>query len=306
MMESQRMVYPVWREFYKERDVVAEERRMRYEDSPMGKLYENFLTTTFVAHPYRNPTIGWMSDIYNLTMRKTSQFYSKWYVPENFIAVIVGDVDPENVHQVVEKYFGSIPAAKSPNHSTTKEPRQNGERRTKIRFEAQPQFMVGWHKPTFPNKDMYVIEVIQYLLTRTGRSSRLYERLVKKDGICQEVESFTAPGDKYANTLAVQMVPQAPHKIRRSRTHTLPGNRSHQREPITDKELEKIRNQIDSDFLKELETNRGFAQQLGYYYLVSKDPNILDTMRTEDEKSYTTRHHASGAKIPPPKPTGTS
>src|SRR5690606_20961858 len=111
MMESQRLLYPSWREFYKERDVVAEERRMRYDDSPMGKLYETYLSTSFVAHSYRNPIIGWMSDIYNLNVRNVNAFYKKWYVPEIFVAVLVGDVDPDKAHEVLNKYFGSIPAA---------------------------------------------------------------------------------------------------------------------------------------------------------------------------------------------------
>ncbi len=281
MMESERLLYPAWREFYKERDVVAEERRMRYDDSPMGKLYESFITTSFVAHAYRNPTIGWMSDIYNLTMQTTNAFYKKYYVPENFIAVVVGDVNPDEVHKVMDKYFGSIPAAPAPIDAVTKEPEQQGERRTQVLFDAQPQMIVGWHKPTFPNKDTYVIEVIQFLMTRTGRSSRLYERLVKQDGICQEVESFTAPGDKYPNMYAVQLVPQAPHSTAEAERALNEEIERIKHEPVSDAELEKIRNQIDAEFIKELETNRGFAKQLGYYYLITRDPNILDTMRDE-------------------------
>ncbi len=284
MMESERLLYPAWREFYKERDVVAEERRMRYDDSPMGKLYETFLTTSFKAHAYRNPTIGWMSDIYNLTMRTTDAFYKKFYVPENFIAVVVGDVNPDEVQKVMEKYFGTIPAAPAPPDAVTKEPQQEGERRTVVEFEAQPQMIVGWHKPTFPDKDTYVIEVIQFLMTRTGRSSRLYERLVKQDGICQEVESFTAPGDKYPNMFAVQMVPQAPHTAAEAERVLYEEIERIKSEPVSDAELEKIRNQIDAEFIKELETNLGFARQLGYYYLITRDPNVLDTMRDEMKK----------------------
>lgn len=284
MMESERMLYPAWREFYKERDVVAEERRMRTDDSPMGKLYESFLTTSFIAHAYRNPTIGWMSDIYNLTMRTTQAFYKAHYVPENFIAVIVGDVNPEDVHATMDKYFGSIPRSAAPPDASTKEPVQEGERRSKVEFDAQPQMIVGWHKPTFPDKDTYVIEVIQFLMTRTGRSSRLYERLVKKEGICQEVETFTAPGDKYPNMLAVQMVTQAPHTTAEAERVMDEEIERIKTEPVSDQELEKIRNQIDANFIKELETNLGFAKQLGYYYLVTKDPNVLDTMRDEMKK----------------------
>jgi predicted Zn-dependent peptidase len=284
MMESQRMLFPSWREFYKERDVVAEERRMRSEDSPSGKLYETFITSAFNAHAYRNPTIGWMSDIYNLTVKTTDAFYKSWYVPENLVAVLVGDVDPEQVRTVMNKYFGSIPARKSPPAAVTKEPKQDGERRVKLLFDAQPQLMMGWHKPTFPDKDMYVVEVIQFLMTRTGRSSRLYDRLVKKEGICQEVESYTAPGDKYPNLFGISLTPRAPHTTAEAERVAMEEVERIKHEPVSDMELEKIRNQIDAAFVKELETNLGFAQQLGYYYIVSKDPNILDNMREEMKK----------------------
>jgi len=284
LMESQRMLYPSWREFYKERDVVAEERRMRYEDSPFGRIYETFITTSFNAHGYRNPTIGWMSDIYNLTIEATDKFYKAWYVPENMVAVIVGDVDPEEVRSVMDRYFGSIPARKSPRQAVTKEPEQMGERRSKVIFDAEPQMMIGWHKPTFPNKDAYVIEVIQYLMSRTGRSSRLYERLVKKEAICKDVESFTAPGDKYPNLFMIQLSTQAPHTTAEAERVAMEEVERIKHEPVTDAELEKIRNQIDADFLKELETNQGFAKQFGYYYIVTKDPNVLDKLRDEMKK----------------------
>ena len=322
MLESQRLLYPSWREFYKERDVVAEERRMRSEDSPDGRTYEAFISTAFVAHPYRNPVIGWMSDIYNLTIKKTDDFYRRWYVPENMVAVLVGDVEPDQVHQVMNKYFGSIPAEKSPQHASTKEPRQMGERRTVVDFPAQPQIMVGWHKPTFPEKDAYVFEVIQYLLTRTGRSSRLYSRLVKQDGLCTDVDSFTAPGDKYPNVMMLQLIPRAPHsnaEVERALNEEIERIK---REPVTDNEMEKLRNQIDAQFIQDLESNNGFARQLGYNYLITRDPNVLDTMRKQMKsvtaqdimrvaQKYLTKDnrnvvelitaHATSAKKPEPK-----
>lgn len=281
MMESQRLLFPSWREFYQERDVVAEERLMRYEDHPDGKLFETLLSTTFSAHPYRNPTIGWMSDIYNLTVEKTDAFYKRWYVPENMVAILVGDVDPDEVRTLVEKYFGGIPAAKSPPLAVTKEPRQSGERRVKVRFDSEPKMLISWHKPTFPDKDAYVIEVIQFLLTESGRSSRLYERLVKTDGICQDVSSFTTPGDKYDNSFVVYLVPRAPHTAAEAERATYEEIERIKREPITDEELDKLRNQIDAHFVKDLESNTNFARKLGHYFLATGDPNVLDTLRDE-------------------------
>lgn len=281
MLESERLMYPSWREFYQEREVVKEERRMRTEDNPFGRLYEEFVSTAFHAHPYRNPTIGWMSDLDNLTVEKTARFYDKFYVPENFTAILVGDVNPDEAYQTVNKYFGDIPKRPSAPMATTQEPNQPGERRSFVTFDASPQMLIGWHKPTLPNRDMYVIEVIQYLMSRTGRSSRLYERLVKKDGIAQEVESFTAPGDKYPNLYMIYVSNRAPHTNIEIEKAVLEEVERLKNEPVTDEELQKIRNQIDADFLKDLETNTGFSKKLGYYYVISGDPNILDKMRDE-------------------------
>ncbi|MGI8907809.1 MAG: M16 family metallopeptidase [Candidatus Sumerlaeaceae bacterium] len=281
MMESERLVFPAWREFYQERDVVAEERRMRTEDTPTGKLWEEFLATSFRAHPYRMPTIGWMPDLYNLTIAKMDAFYKRWYVPENIIAVLVGDVKVEEVRPVMEKYFGTIPARPSPAKAITVEPPQRGEKRLQVMFDAQPQIMIGWHKPTFPDRDMYVCEVIQFLLSRNGRSSRLYERLVKRDGICQEVEAFTGPGDKYPNLFILYLTPRAPHTNAEAEKTALEEIERLKNEPIGDEELQRTRNQIDAQFLKELEGNLGFARKLGYYYIASRDPDIIDKLRDE-------------------------
>lgn len=279
MLESQRMVMPAWREFYKERDVVAEERRMRVEDSPIGKLYEEFIAAAYRAHPYRNPTIGWMPDIYNLTMKKIDAFYKAWYVPENMVAILVGDVDPEEVKRVMERYFGTIPARPSPKKAITVEPPQRGERRINVHFDAEPQVLIGWHKPTFPDPDLYVFEVIQYILSANGRSSRLYERLVKKDALAQEASAFTAPGDKYPNLFVLLLTPRAPHTAAEVEKAALEEIERLKTEPVSQEELERTRNQIDAGFIKQLSSNIGFARQLGYYYIASKDPDVLDKMR---------------------------
>jgi len=281
MMESQRLMYPSWREFYQERDVVAEERRMRTEDSPVGKLYEEFISAAFRAHPYRNPTIGWMPDLYNLTVKKTDDFYKRWYVPENIVAVLVGDVNVDEVRTIMMKYFGTMPKKASPPKATTVEAPQVGEIRIQVEYDAQPQMVMAWHKPTFPEKDMYVFEVIQFLLSRNGRSSRLHERLVKRDAIAQSVEAFTGPGDKYPNLFIAYVTPRAPHTCAEAEAAILDEIERLKREPIGEEELQRTRNQVQAEFLKELETNLGFARKLGYYFLASRDPDIIDNLRDE-------------------------
>jgi predicted Zn-dependent peptidase len=281
MMESQRLRFPAWREFYKERDIVSEERRMRVDDSPDGRMYEEFLAAALKAHPYRTPVIGWMSDIRNLDIGKVAAFYRRHYVPSSMVIVLAGDVDPGAARVLLDKYFGTIPAHPAPPRASTVEPPQAGERRVRVEFDAEPQVWIAWHKPTFPDKDTMVFEVIQGLLSDVGRSSRLYERLVKRDQLCQEADSFTAPGDKYPGLFVLHLVPRAPHTAAEAEKAALEEIERLKTEPVSAEELAKVRNQVDTGLLMSIETNLGLARRLGSYYLASGDPQILDRMRDE-------------------------
>ncbi len=281
LMESQRLVYPAWREFYLERDVVTEERRMSVEDSPDGRMYEEFIATAFQAHPYRTPVIGWMSDIRNLTITKVDAFYRRHYVPANMVIVLAGRVSRDQARPVLERYFGTIAPRPAPARATTREPEQAGERRVRVQFDAEPQLWIGWHKPTFPDRDMAVFEVLQFLLSDVGRSSRLHDRLIKRDELCQSAESFTAPGDKYANLFCVRLVPRAPHTCAEAERAALEEIERLKREPVGDEELGRVRAQVDAGLLLGIETNLGLAKRLGSYYLASGDPKILDTLRDQ-------------------------
>src|SRR5712671_3644085 len=138
LLESQRFYEPVFREFYKERDVVREERRMRIESSPQGKLVEALLATAFAAHPYRNSPAGWATDIENFRLKEAVQFYKKYYVPANITIGIAGDVDPKECKRLAEKYFGILPPGPLPEGPRTVEPPQEGEKRVQVESPAQP------------------------------------------------------------------------------------------------------------------------------------------------------------------------
>jgi predicted Zn-dependent peptidase len=281
MMESQRLQFPAWREFYKERDVVSEERRMSVEDSPDGRVYEELVASALRAHPYRTPVIGWMSDIQNLDIGKVSAFYRRHYVPAKMVIILAGDVRVDEAKPLLEKYFGAIPARPAPPRAATVEPPQTGERRVRVEFDAQPHAWIAWHKPTFPDRDTMVFEVIQGLLSDVGRSSRLYERLVNRDQVCQQADSFTAPGDKYPGLFVLRLAPRAPHTAAEAEKAALDEIERLKTEPVSAEELDKVRNQVDTGLLTSIETNLGLARRLGNYYLASGDPQILDRMRDE-------------------------
>ena len=122
-------MHPVMREFYKERNVVIEERRMRVDSNPIGRLLEQFTTAAFQAHPYHRPGIGWMSDLNSFSATDAQHFFDEYYIPSNMVVAVVGDVKASETLPIIEKYFGRIPSRERPDERTTTEPPQNSERR---------------------------------------------------------------------------------------------------------------------------------------------------------------------------------
>src|SRR5271166_6783276 len=148
-IESDRFANPVMREFYKERNVVTEERRMRTDSSPTGRLLEQFLGTAFDANPYHRPTIGYSSDLQSFSATDALTFFHQYYVPSNMVIALVGDLDPDQVFPIVERYFGQLPTAPKPTEVTSVEPPQNSVREVKMQDMAQPIYVEGYHRPSY-------------------------------------------------------------------------------------------------------------------------------------------------------------
>jgi len=270
-MESDRLMNGVLREFYTERDVVAEERRMRYEVNPTGKLQENFLSTAFIAHGYGQPTIGWMSDIQQLTRSDAAAFREKYYVPGNAVATVVGDVDSSEVIELADRYFGRIPGRTDPPPVITVEPPQDGERRIEVEAEAQPKVLLGYHKPTLPAEDDFVFDVIDGIMS-AGRTSRLYTALVKEQQVAVGVITYQGiPGGRYDNLFAISADPRHPHTVEDVLASVETELDRIKDEPVSRHELQKIINQTEARFIRQLGSNSGLASQLSYFELVAGD-----------------------------------
>jgi len=269
-LESARLRDPVLREFYSERDVVMEERRMRIDNQPQGKLYEQLLLTAFQAHSYRAPTVGWMPDLEHLTRPQAAEFRSAYYVPNNAVATLVGDIDPAAVERLVMRYFGTVPAGPPPRPPVTTEPPQEGERRAVVEYDAEPNLMIAYHKPVWPNPDDPVFEVIDGLLS-SGRTSRLFRSLVLDTQVATEVSCAQAPGDRYPNLFIVVATPRAPHTSAEVEAAVLKELQRLAAEPVPDRELQKVRNQLQASFLYPLRSNEGLAAQLSYYEILTGD-----------------------------------
>ncbi|MGH9748349.1 MAG: M16 family metallopeptidase [Candidatus Polarisedimenticolia bacterium] len=270
LIESARLRDPVLREFYPERDVVMEERRTRIDSSPPGKLYEQLLLTAIQAHPYRVPTVGWMSDLERLTRPAAEAFRRTYYTPGNAVGMLVGDLDPAAAEGLVRKYFGGLAAAPPPPPVVTVEPEQKGEKRVTVEFDAEPQVMIAFHKPAWPHPDEPVFDVIDALLT-SGRTGRLFRRLVLETRVAADVFSFGAPGDRFPNLFVVGGNPRAPHTTAELESGIVAELRRLSGEPIPEREMQKIRNQLEADFLYPLRSNEGLAAQLSYYEILFGD-----------------------------------
>lgn len=265
LMEAQRMAAPVLREFYSERDVVAEERRMRTDTSPGGKLYEQFVAAAYTAHPYGTPTIGWMQDIQNLTAQQARDFFRTYYAPSNAVCAVVGQFDLEETIHVIDRYFGAIPAGDPAPDLLIEEPEQPGERRIVVEWSAQPELLIGYHKPTMPHADDYVFDVIDSLLSR-GRSSRLYRALVRERKMAPYVGTYTGvPGSRYPNLFLVSTQPIAPHTTADLEAVIDAELERLKTEPVPEVELQKVRNNIIADSIRQLQSNMGLARQLTYF-----------------------------------------
>lgn len=270
-LESDRMSRPVFREFYTERDVVLEERRMRVDNNPMGKLYEAFLATAFVAHPYETPTIGWPSDLSHLTAPAAREFFQRHYGPGNAVVAVVGDVDAGKAIDRIAAAFGRIPSRATPPAVVTEEPPQGGERRVDVEVDAEPQLLIGYHKPDIHDPDEPVFDVIESLLS-SGRTSRLYTELVTRRQVAVAASASSGePGARYPNLFTLQAVPRAPHSLDEVEAALLAEVERLQREPVSSRELEKVVNRVDADLIRSLQSNSGLASQLAYFQAVAGD-----------------------------------
>lgn len=209
-LESERILNPVMRQFYQERDVVLEERRMRFDDDPTGKLYESLLATAFTVHPYRSPVIGYQRDISTLTARQTDEFRRRYYVGQNIVVALVGDVHPERDRGLVEKYFGRIPRGELPPRLTVVEPPQQSERLVRVEHPGSPEVMIAYHKPNYPHPDDPAISILSEILAGS-RVSPLYTSLVQREQIAVSVDTEEGPGFAYPNLLIFHGALRQPH-----------------------------------------------------------------------------------------------
>jgi predicted Zn-dependent peptidase len=280
-LESERYLKPVMREFYKERDVVHEERRMRTESQPIGRLIEQFLAAAFTAHPYGQPVVGWPSDLTTFSATDALEFHARYYVPSNMTLAVVGDVKAAEVFPLVERYFGRLPAGPKPAPLRTSEPPQKAERQVVLKDPSQPFYIEGYHRPAFDHPDDATFDVLQDLLS-SGRTSRLYRALVRDKKIAAAASGFGGfPGVKYPGLFAFFGVPtpgHTPEEIQAAIRVEIDRLKS---EDVADGELATVKTRTRANLIRQLDSNQGLALQLGRYQ--ARDGDWRELFRDVDQ-----------------------
>ncbi len=264
LMQSEWFRRPVFREFYKERDIVREERRMRVESDIQGKLQEVLLGTAFLAHPYRN-MIGWASEIEGLRAKDAEHFFKKYYAPVNITIAIVGDADAAQVKRLAEKYFAAIPSGAPPPPVTAVEPVQEGEKRAVVESDSQPLLTIAYKRPNQTDKDDAVFDVLSAILSG-GRTALLYKDLVTEKKIALEVDSgATTPAGKYPNLFQLYSVPAPEHSVEENEKAIyaiIDGLKTQKVDAAT---LQRVKTKLRAGLIRQLDSNSGLASQLAFY-----------------------------------------
>lgn len=279
-IESDRMKNPVLREFYTERSVVMEERRRSYDAEPSSKLWETFVAAAYQTHPYGQPTIGWSSDIRQLSRTKAESFLKRYYAPNNAIIAVVGDIRPADTIALVERYFGDIQPGTPVPEVAAQEELQQGERRVEVLGDAEPELIIGFHKTALGAADDEVFDLIASVLGQ-GRTSRLYRSLVLEKQLATQVSVFDAPGNRYPNLFVLYASPRAPHTAAEVEQALLAELERLKKEPVSQQELQQVLNQLEFEEARRMGTNGGLARNLTEYEAIAGSWRYLTTYRAK-------------------------
>ena len=299
-MESDRLAQPVFREFYAERDVVFEERRMRTESTPTGKLEEAFEEMFWHGHPYTWPVVGYPSDIPAITKAQADEYYSLFYAPNNLTAILVGDFDPKEAAALAETYFGRIPRGKvPPPEMTTLPAKWEAEMRFYGEADTNPQVAIEWHTVAFQHKDSYPLQVLAQVLN--GRTGRLFKGLVlPADAVATNATAAQQSG-KYAGSFGVEAECKEGKKPEEVEKAVYLELEKLQKELVPPQELQKVKNNFAANSFRKLSSSMAimfqliFNEGLGDWREINESAAKIDAVTAEDvrkvAKAYLTKEN---------------
>ena len=288
-LESERFIDPVFREFYEEKDVILEERRMRVDNRPIGKMIEVFLETAFDVHPYQRPVIGYADDLDQMTREQVTQFFQTYYTPDRMTFAVVGDVDTAEVKRMATNYFGRYPARPPAPRVEAIEPPQTEPKEFTLELQSQPWYLEGYHRPGIRHPDHLVYDMIDAILSG-GRTSRLYKSLIEDQQIALAAQSLnTFPGDRFGNLIIFYVLNAPNHTLDEARTAIAAELDKLRTEPVTIEELDRVKTQARAGLLRQLASNRGMASLLpayeaktGSWTNLFEDLKAIDAITAED------------------------
>lgn len=251
-----------------ERDVVMEERRMRYDDNPQGLVYEEVVSTAFKNHPYRWPVIGWMHDLQQLTLTDLKEYYRRYYAPNNALIVVAGDFDTTSLMNRIHAQFGSIPASPEIPAVSAGEPRQIGERRVYVKKEAElPYVLIAYKAPNIHDKDSYALDVLASILA-DGKSSRIYRSLVDVMQVALSAGAWYSNIQKYPFLFFLYGTPLPGSTVEAVERALYDEVVNIQDKPPADREVQKVKNRIEAEFIMDQDSIFSRAMLLGRFEMV--------------------------------------
>lgn len=260
-LEAHRMSDPVLREFYTERDVVLEERALRVDSSPAGRLQEAHLALAFPSHPFGRPVVGHESDLNALTRPMVREFHSRHYGARNAVITVVGDLHPDSVIAWATRYLGTVPSGDDAPPVPDATAPGVGERRTEIVLDVQPALRMGWRVPDGMHEDAPALAMLSVLLTGS-RSSRLHRALVGEDRTAVSVSSSTEPGVLYPGLFVISATPRAPATVAELEAGIEAHLSALADHPPAQTEIDRVRVQLEANRIRRLRTNLGLALRL--------------------------------------------
>lgn len=272
-VESERLVNPVFRQFYSEKEVVKEERRMRFEDDPGGKLYEALLKTAFNVHPYKNPVIGTWDDLKKISAKETEEFHKQYYVASNMVVSIVGDISEKEI-EILKQYFSKIPSGKVPEQTATVEPEQTKEKIVSLRESAEPQLLIGYKKPNYPDSDDPPISLLEQIMAGSSIST-LYKKLVQEQEIIANINVYEEPGNLYPNLFIFELIPKFPATNKDVIDAFDKEVAKIRNGEITQEQLDIARRALSVGYLNRLDNNSTLAENIASSELIYGDYNYL-------------------------------
>ena len=287
-MESDRLNNSVFREFYSERDVVHEERRLRTESTPTGVFQEQFDSMFWMASPYSWPVIGWTSDLNSYSMDEAMKYWNTYYRPNNLVGIIVGDFDPAAAKKTITTYFGRLgPGKVAPPPVVTLEPKQGAEMRMMAEAETQPQVEIRYHTVGFQHKDSYALDVMSAILN--GRTGRLYKDMVEGSKVASSAGA-QQDSRKYAGAVSFEAATKGESTPVQLEEGWYAELKKLQTEAVPAGELQKVKNQAMADSYRRLQSNfflliqLAQAEALGDWSEINKESAKIQAVTAEDIK----------------------